>query len=100
MTASTFARPQQSAKGSERVCRYSKDTNNVPPAMVLRKITEVLPNFLDKMVPNKQEVDQRKWFEILTQMQGLFREATSYLYRVSTRSTPTVCLPASLRSID
>ena len=62
--------------------RFEKDTNNDPPVMVLQPISKILPNFLTNLIPAKQEADQRKWYESLTQMQALFRTASDCLYRV------------------
>ena len=62
--------------------RYEKDTNCVPPQMILQPISKILPNFLNELIPLKQEADQREWWRILCEIQTLFKDATTYLFRV------------------
>jgi hypothetical protein len=62
--------------------RYEKDTNAIPPVMILQPISSILPNFMNKLIPEKQEEDQQKWWETLCKLQKLLRDATTYLHRV------------------
>ena len=63
--------------------RYEKDTNAIPPVMILQPISSILPNFMNKLIPDKQEEDQQKWWETLCKLQKLLRDASTYLHRVS-----------------
>ena len=63
--------------------RFEKDNNSVPPQMILQPISKILPHFLSRLMPTKQDVDQREWWRIYCEIQGFLKEATSYLYRVS-----------------
>ena len=66
--------------------RYEKDTNAIPPVMILQPISSILPNFMNKLIPEKQEEDQQKWWETLCKLQKLLRDATTYLHRVIIKS--------------
>ena len=67
------------------IFRYEKDNNSVPPQMILQPITKILPHFLSRLMPAKQEADQKEWWRIYCEIQGFLKEATSYLYRVSSK---------------
>ena len=62
---------------------YAIDENSEPPEMVLQPISSKLPNFLNKLIPEEQEADQRKWFEILTNLQENLRYVSTYLFKVN-----------------
>jgi hypothetical protein len=63
--------------------RYDKDENAEPPVMVLQPITSKLPHFLNKLIPEEQEADQRKWWSILSGLQDTLRYISTYLYKAS-----------------
>ena len=65
---------------------YAEDENAEPPEMVLQPISSKLPNFLNKLIPEEQERDQRKWFEILTSLQETLRYVATYLFKVKWKS--------------
>ena len=50
--------------------------------MVLQPISSKLPNFLNKLMPEAQERDQRKWWEILSGLQENLRYVATYLFKV------------------
>ncbi len=62
--------------------RYEEDENARPPVMVLQPISSRLPNFLNKLIPAQQEEDQRKWWEIMCNLQENLRYISTYLFKV------------------
>ncbi|CAL8088657.1 unnamed protein product [Orchesella dallaii] len=54
---------------------YKKDTNAVPPVMILQPISTILVNFNNKRVPKLQSQDQAIWWDTLNKMQKLLRKA-------------------------
>ena len=58
------------------------DENSHPLEMVLQPISSRLPNFLNKLIPEEQEADQRKWYEVLTNLQETLRYVSTYLFKV------------------
>ncbi len=42
---------------------------------------------LMNLTAEKQEEDQKKWWETLCKLQKLLRDATTYLHRVSSKET-------------
>ena len=50
--------------------------------MVLQPISSKLPNFLNALIPEEQEADQRKWYEVLTNLQETLRYVSTYLFKV------------------
>ena len=62
--------------------RYACDENSLPPMMVLQPISSKLPNFLNKLMPEAQEGDQRKWWQILSGLQENLRYVATYLFKV------------------
>ena len=50
--------------------------------MVLQPISSKLPNFLNALIPEEQEADQRKWYEVLTNLQETLRYISTYLFKV------------------
>ena len=49
--------------------------------MVLQPISSKLPNFLNKLMPEAQERDQRKWWQILSGLQENLRYVATYLFK-------------------
>lgn len=60
------------------------DENSDPHVMILQPISSKLPNFLNKLIPEDQEKDQRKWWKILSGLQENLRYVANYLYKVVT----------------
>ena len=58
--------------------------------MILQPISSRLPNFLNKLIPENQEQDQRRWWEILSGLQENLRYVANYLFKV-TKSTAGPC---------
>jgi hypothetical protein len=59
--------------------------------MILQPISSILPNFMNKLIPEKQEEDQQKWWETLCKLQKLLRDATTYLHRVIRNLLHVIC---------
>ena len=53
--------------------------------MVLQPISSKLPNFLNALIPEEQEADQRKWYEVLTNLQETLRYVSTYLFKVKNK---------------
>ena len=51
--------------------------------MILQPISSKLPNFLNKLIPENQEKDQRRWWEILSGLQENLRYVANYLFKAS-----------------
>lgn len=54
----------------------------MPAVMVLQPISTMLPNFFNHLLPEQQEQEQEEWWNSLCKMQELFKEATSFLFKV------------------
>ena len=62
--------------------------------MILQPISSRLPNFLNKLIPENQEKDQRRWWEILSGLQENLRYVANYLFKVTKSTTgPYTYLP-------
>ena len=71
--------------------RYECDENSHPHVMILQPISSRLPNFLNKLIPENQEQDQRRWWEILSGLQENLRYVANYLFKVN-KSTKGPCI--------
>ena len=65
------------------IFRYECDENSHPQVMILQPISSKLPNFLNKLIPENQEKDQRRWWEILSGLQENLRYVANYLFKAS-----------------
>ena len=63
--------------------RYECDENSHPHVMILQPISSRLPNFLNKLIPENQEQDQRRWWQILSGLQENLRYVANYLFKVT-----------------